>query len=418
MKKEVKKKKEYEKRSLITALKLLQADSNSDLEKRCQDEPGLGDETIQANPPSSDQPPNQPANKEKRRKKRKSKKSKPNVPDLTADHSTDVAAAPSEVAVSATSETATSATSEATKIPYIGNGGTHFDYLPSQSNDNFRLNTTSPSVVGTLLSKPCKSKAAGLDKISARLLCDCSDLIADSICAIFNCSINFGTFPNEWKCSKVIPLFKKGERRDLNNYRPISIIPVVAKVFERIIYDQVYAYLMDNNLLSNCQSGFRTLHSTVTALLEATNNWSYNIDRGNVNAVVFLDLKKAFDTVDHAILLSKLSVYGLGGSTGNWFRSYLNDRNQKCYVNGHLSGQRVLPCGIPQGTILGPLLFLIYINDLQNCLTHSHPRMYADDTNLTFASNNVDDMDYKLNEDLDNVNKWLIANKLTLMQSM
>jgi hypothetical protein len=138
----------------------------------------------------------------------------------------------------------------AEKIPYIGNGGTHLDYLPSPINaDNFRLNTTSPLVVGTLLSKLCKSKATGLDKISARLLSDCSDLIADSICAIFNCSINSGTCPNEWKCSKVIPLFKKGERRDLNNYRPISIIPVVAKVFERIIYDQVYAYLMDNKTL-------------------------------------------------------------------------------------------------------------------------------------------------------------------------
>ena len=145
--------------------------------------------------------------------------------------------------------------------------------------------------------------------------------------------------------------------------------------------------------------------------------WSYNIDRGNVNAVVFLDLKKAFDSVDHAILLSKLSVYGFGGSTGNWFRSYLHDRNKKCYVNGHLSSYRLLPCGIPQGTILGPLLFLIYINDLPNCLTHFQTRMYADDTNLTFASNNVDDIDYKLNQDLDNVNKWLIANKLTLNQS-
>jgi hypothetical protein len=102
----------------------------------------------------------------------------------------------------------------AQKIPYIGNGGTHLDYLPSQTNDNFRPNTTSPLVVGTLLSKLCKSKATGLDKISARLLCDCSNLIADSICAIFNCSINSSTFPNEWKCSKVIPLFKKGERWD------------------------------------------------------------------------------------------------------------------------------------------------------------------------------------------------------------
>ena len=197
--------------------------------------------------------------------------------------------------------------------------------------------------------------------ISARLLRECADLIAEPMCSIFNQSIRSGIFPQEWKCAKVIPLFKEGNHSDLNNYRPISIVPIVAKVFERIIYDQVYGYLAENNLISSQQSGFRSLHSTVTALLEATNNWAFNIDNGSVNAVVFLDLKKAFDTVDHTILLSKLFQYGIRSIAYEWFRSYLDNRNQQCFVNGSLSNSQILTCGISQGTILGPLLFISYI---------------------------------------------------------
>ena len=187
--------------------------------------------------------------------------------------------------------------------------------------------------------------------------------------------------------------------------------------FERIIYDQIYDYVTKNGLLSDQQSGFRSLHSTVTALLEVTNDWAYNIDKGSVNAVVFLDLKKAFDTVDHHILLSKLHEYGVQGISHCWFRSYLDNRKQKCFVNGSLSNSQSLTCGIPQGTILGPLLFLIYINDLPNCLSISKPRMYADDTHLTFASNCVDTIIVVLNRDLAKVNEWLVANKLTLNAS-
>ena len=139
------------------------------------------------------------------------------------------------------------------------------------------------------------------------------------------------------KCAKVLPLFKQGDHRDLNNYCPISIIPVLAKIFERIIYDQAYAYLLDNGLLSNCQSGFRSLHSTVTALLEASNDWAYNVDQGDVNAVVLLDLKKAFDTVDHNILLPKFNAYGFWSTASTWFKSYLKNRSQRCFVDGHLS---------------------------------------------------------------------------------
>ena len=146
-----------------------------------------------------------------------------------------------------------------------------------------------------------------------------------------------GTFPDDWKCARVTPLFKQGEASDLNNYRPISVISVIAKVFERIVYDQLYNCLSNEDIISTHQSGFRSLHSTVTALLEATDNWAFNIDRGNVNAVVFLDLKKAFDTVDQDILLSKMNLEGIQGIALDWFRSYLTNRTQRYLVNGSLS---------------------------------------------------------------------------------
>ena len=132
-------------------------------------------------------------------------------------------------------------------------------------------------------------------------------LISVSLCDLFNKSLVSGIFPDDWKCARVTPLFKQGEPSDLNIYRPISVISVIAKVFERIInfYDQLYNFLTNEDIISNHQSGFRSLRSTVTALLEATDDWAFNIDRGNVNAVVFLDLKKAFDNVDHDILLSR-----------------------------------------------------------------------------------------------------------------
>ena len=140
----------------------------------------------------------------------------------------------------------------------------------------------------SLLSKLCNAKATGLDKISAKLLKECPDLIAESLTLIFNQSLLTGIFPDEWKSARVTPLYKNsGKRNDPTNYRPISVIPVVAKVFERVVYDQLYHYLTENCIISLYQSGFRSLHSTITALLEATDSWAMNIDRGLVNAVIF-----------------------------------------------------------------------------------------------------------------------------------
>ena len=209
------------------------------------------------------------------------------------------------------------------------------------------------------------------------------------------------------------PLYKNsGKRNDPTNYRPISVIPVMAKIFERVVHDQLYLHLSENCILSRHQSGFRSLHSAVTALLQATDSWAMNIDRGFVNVVVSLDLKKAFDTVN--ILLTKLQSYGIRGFCHKWFALYLSNRTQTCLMNSFMSTPKLVKCGVPQGTILGPLLPLLYINDLPDCLYFLQPRMYADDTSLTFASVDLKHIDDCLNYDLNRVYKWLSANKLTL----
>ncbi len=221
-------------------------------------------------------------------------------------------------------------------------------------------------------------------------------------------SLKSGVYIDEWKLARVIPIYKSENRSKCENYRPIliSILPVISKVFEREIFNQIYRYLNENSLISKFQSGFRPKHGTVTALIQMCNQWLTDMDNGKINGVVFLDLCKAFDSINHGIFLRKLKhQFGNYDIELKWFESYLTKRKQVCFVNGQTSSPNeiYIMCGIPQGSILGPLLFVLYINDMTDHLEKTTLYLYADDTEISSSSDNFDTLIENLNFDLNKI---------------
>lgn len=258
------------------------------------------------------------------------------------------------------------------------------------------------------------TKSVGVDKISVFVLKACATEISQSIANLINRSLLSGKFPQQWKRSKIIPIHKSGDKSSPSNYRPISILPCVSKILERVVQRQVLEFLHENNILSAAQSGFRPRHSTSTTLLKVTDDWLHATDKKEYTGVVFVDLRKAFDIVNCDILIKKLNNIGISGTPCSWFKSYMSDRVSRTLINAELSFESVIECGVPQGSLLGPLLFIVYINDLVKCIKTCQVQLYADDTVLYFSHPSIDRIELALNSDLENMYYWMCQNKLSV----
>ena len=232
------------------------------------------------------------------------------------------------------------------------------------------------------------TKGTGPNGIPTKILKIIGKVISVPLSKIYNTSITTGVQPEKLKEAHLIPIFKKGSRLAVSNYRPISLLSNLNKIFEKIVHKRIVGFLEKFNLLFQLQFGFRSGYSTTHALIHMTEKIRSELDKGNVSCGIFIDLQKAFDTVNHDILLKKLDYYGFRGVINDWFRSYLSGRSQKVTINGFLSKSQKLPHGVPRGSVLGPILILIYINDLHNCIQHSTTYHFPDDTNLLNISNN------------------------------
>ena len=259
-----------------------------------------------------------------------------------------------------------------------------------------------------------KLGSAGYDNISSKIFKTTAGHCLSPLLHVCNLSLTTGIFPQELKIARVIPVYKNEDPLLFSNYRPVSVLPVMSKVLEKLMYNRLLKYLNKYNILYDYQFGFRNNHSPNLALIFLIDKISNAIDEGEYVLGLFIDFKKAFDTVNHDILLKKLEYYGIKDLNLEWFKSYLANRSQYVEYNGTNSAKLNITCGVPQGSILGPLLFLIYINDLAQVSDKLFALLFADDSNMFISGKNLDNLINTMNLEMTKVVEWLRVNKLSL----
>ena len=257
-------------------------------------------------------------------------------------------------------------------------------------------------------------KASGMDKLSARVCKDAFLVLSDQLAFLFNRSLSREIFPDSWKVAKVIPLFKGGDREQVGNYRPVSLLPLPGKILEKIVHKRITQFWETNNFLSADQGGFRKGYSTVATIADLTDDLFTQINQGNTTLATFFDLRKAFDTVSTSILQKKLERSGVRNGVLRWCSNYLSNRYQCTYANGFTSSLLPVSCGVPQGSVLGPLFFLVFVNDIQGAIDECSIKLYADDTVLYQSGVNSEEAAFKLQESVNLFANWCEINSLTI----
>ena len=283
----------------------------------------------------------------------------------------------------------------------------------NNSNSLFLTPITEEEILNVVLNMSNKT-STDCYNINMETVKKCIDVIVKPLTNIFNKSFNTGVFPDSMKTAKVVPIFKSGNKSEFTNYRPISLLPQFSKILEKLFDIRFESFLKKNNVLNESQYGFRSGRSTLMALTEMLEEITTAKDKKMSTVAVFIDLKKAFDTLNHEILVNKLYHYGIRGIVLEWIVSYLSKRKQFVQINDISSEHKTIRCGVPQGSVLGPKLFNIYINDLCNVSSMLRCVLFADDTTIICSKYDLKELCTEVNNELNKVSDWFNINKLSL----